>query len=943
MCILCIASRWSRHIAAMVMPMVTLWAISQFLPQGFRFEINSPKLACIGVLFVSLSWFELVMPRISAWRARRIAALKEKRRLEAQEAAKRRKKAIRRCRNCDTPYKDQNPASGRFMCTFCGHVSKRPWLEFPVGPSNSSNNLSLPGSAVEFLSGGFFSVNVSPKYWYDRASFIRPNWVSGRSWIAVGPWIDGVSWGTSTSWFGGAWPASSLYFVNAGLGWPGSAGNLFGDGVFGGERWFAGDSCSGVIWFVVRVFSQVLVFTVWIWRKLSRSNNAEDCNSNKDNEACDFADVVENSNFEAKDKKSRRKAEEKRLARLEKELQEAEERKQREEVARLVEERRRQRVKKEGLDEIMSTSTQKDVAIERRSERREARMNKKEKASYEKDTFTEQSIEDKKEKCNPVAAKNMKPFGNTGGKEKDSDNKPAATSISKWSAFEPKGSRRSKLLYDSKKTPITTKRAENLFNDMDHPGIMCKKPVSVMSFPSPASTSSKKGIEVCTSISGSPWTQSPFSNVVSCGGSEAELDTSQSASIVHNSSEVENTFNSDMGMESLTSSSKFDTLRQQLQTSFSPGCAFVHSKTVIDSKAFVDSKSSSQTEYQISTSTYGNADNYSSDDHVFLQFKDVISCQCSEDTNHSSDNSSRVSIHNKSLFSDCQSSVLQSSQPMAPNAALHLAGNSTHVSNVRISASLSGNESTDRLPHGSTCVCSSEMPTFTICETSSSSSLPLKLEMLQGSETFKKSTSYWLCESEMFSMQDVGVMHQENGKYGSFLHPLGTDILPVDASSQHKEDLYQQITVDPEFYLPSSLLSFEESDSCECCCKGSIHGNNISTGPDVDQCEPFAWEDWDVRYKVPPEFVDCITHSLMQDPVITADGHSYERSAIEDWLKLHDTSPKTGEQLPPPPGGKGVDKSLRPNHILRCQIMEFKERILQRVCRRSTASSTRPR
>ncbi|CAI5494611.1 unnamed protein product [Closterium sp. Naga37s-1] len=45
-----------------------------------------------------------------------------------------------------------------------------------------------------------------------------------------------------------------------------------------------------------------------------------------------------------------------------------------------------------------------------------------------------------------------------------------------------------------------------------------------------------------------------------------------------------------------------------------------------------------------------------------------------------------------------------------------------------------------------------------------------------------------------------------------------------------------------------------------------------------------AWmaEMWDED--VPPAFVDCITQEIMRDPVITADGHSYERAAIEKWL-----------------------------------------------------------
>lgn len=30
----------------------------------------------------------------------------------------------------------------------------------------------------------------------------------------------------------------------------------------------------------------------------------------------------------------------------------------------------------------------------------------------------------------------------------------------------------------------------------------------------------------------------------------------------------------------------------------------------------------------------------------------------------------------------------------------------------------------------------------------------------------------------------------------------------------------------------------------------------------------------------------------MRDPVIAADGHTYDREAIEMWLRNHDTSPK---------------------------------------------------
>ncbi|DBB15685.1 TPA: hypothetical protein ACH3X3_003895 [Trebouxia sp. C0006] len=40
-----------------------------------------------------------------------------------------------------------------------------------------------------------------------------------------------------------------------------------------------------------------------------------------------------------------------------------------------------------------------------------------------------------------------------------------------------------------------------------------------------------------------------------------------------------------------------------------------------------------------------------------------------------------------------------------------------------------------------------------------------------------------------------------------------------------------------------------------------------------------------------------LTKVRMQDPVIAADGHTYERQAMEDWLTCHSTSPVTGQKL----------------------------------------------
>jgi hypothetical protein len=65
----------------------------------------------------------------------------------------------------------------------------------------------------------------------------------------------------------------------------------------------------------------------------------------------------------------------------------------------------------------------------------------------------------------------------------------------------------------------------------------------------------------------------------------------------------------------------------------------------------------------------------------------------------------------------------------------------------------------------------------------------------------------------------------------------------------------------------------------------------------------------------PEGFLCPITLELMVSPVMAADGHSYEQSAIEEWLEAHSTSPKTNEELP--------HVHLVPNHTLRAIIQDF--------------------
>jgi len=67
----------------------------------------------------------------------------------------------------------------------------------------------------------------------------------------------------------------------------------------------------------------------------------------------------------------------------------------------------------------------------------------------------------------------------------------------------------------------------------------------------------------------------------------------------------------------------------------------------------------------------------------------------------------------------------------------------------------------------------------------------------------------------------------------------------------------------------------------------------------------------------PDDYLCPITHELMNDPVMAADGHTYERTAIGRWLKTNTTSPKSGDEL--------ESKALLPNYMARSLIREWQD------------------
>ena len=60
----------------------------------------------------------------------------------------------------------------------------------------------------------------------------------------------------------------------------------------------------------------------------------------------------------------------------------------------------------------------------------------------------------------------------------------------------------------------------------------------------------------------------------------------------------------------------------------------------------------------------------------------------------------------------------------------------------------------------------------------------------------------------------------------------------------------------------------------------------------------------------------CITYQTMTDPVVDADGHTYEREAIVQWLRIHSTSPMTRRSMT-------IDE-LRPNRAVLDAISELR-------------------
>ena len=73
-------------------------------------------------------------------------------------------------------------------------------------------------------------------------------------------------------------------------------------------------------------------------------------------------------------------------------------------------------------------------------------------------------------------------------------------------------------------------------------------------------------------------------------------------------------------------------------------------------------------------------------------------------------------------------------------------------------------------------------------------------------------------------------------------------------------------------------------------------------------------------------FMCPVGHALMREPVMAADGHTYERTEIDKWIQRKGasaTSPKTNQIL--------EDTRLTPNHALKASIDEAIERAMREL------------
>lgn len=919
MCILCVVSRWSRRIVTMlpwlVIPFIITWAFSQLLPPGYRLEVTSTRLACLGVLLSSLGWYELLMPWLSSWRARRSAILRERRLIEAQEAAKWRKEATRKCRNCLTAYKIQAPGCGRFMCTYCGHVSKRPVLEVPPSLSQTGGQglHRMIHSGGQLANGGCFK---------NSNTRVHDTGCWSRSSERKGCWL--------------------------------------GEGACGSENCKAWQSFVKVLQCIGSLFISAGV----IWRKVTGGSKAtaESCRGfqkGKDDSA---------SCHESRSEKARKRANERRQARLERELLEAEERKQREEVARMVEERRKQREEKLQVEK----ESEREAAAERVREIRRVRDSErrrkdkvKERAEEQAEVKAEQEMHITENfarccdqvdegKCTKTANSSKLAKISAGTKHNQGLKVKAPTDVQARPDFlKCGGTLKPKLISASKASSTCLKNGSLNSTKVDSP-LSNSKAGKVEASDSSKSKSLNGDGE--GSSSDSVWRKAPWFNAWAkgsealkkhCTSSHTSTTSNIGAKLDFNAKDGGSLFNNKaVGTKQASSSGVFAGTQPPIAPP-STHTASLHqlfSSPTIFPPLDLAANLASQNEQLLQ----GNIKASFRPEHTFFETPACVSFQSCTALSVPPSPATAVPVQG-SLLSPQQLTV------SVDNGALHYMDVSQHSRSL-------GPASFADTAKPTVVHCSPVSPhTISVSDTAPSD---VNIDLSPNSFSLKSDVSNFCLERQdavSWELPPVcleksdDINEEAHERMWSTLAPCTRQVPgQLEPFKDKDPDAFQlphlstvQSLFDSEILLPDSLsLSPQKEGSVLQNGDSKTYGTQLfdrkSLWSDISAFNPAVqiWDDSDSHQKLPPEFVDCITQEIMKDPVITADGHSYERSAIEKWLKHHDTSPKTGEVLPPPPGGVGVDKTLRPNHILRGQIIEYNEKLAKMQRNAVTWSNT---
>lgn len=122
-----------------------------------------------------------------------------------------------------------------------------------------------------------------------------------------------------------------------------------------------------------------------------------------------------------------------------------------------------------------------------------------------------------------------------------------------------------------------------------------------------------------------------------------------------------------------------------------------------------------------------------------------------------------------------------------------------------------------------------------------------------------------------------------------------SSIQPVQEEEEDREDL--------------SILSSEE-DGIDGLSSLQLGDDDLSLDSDDDENSATENSSLSIHKSSPSPSMPCcpISGQPMKEPVVAADGHTYEKKAISKWYRTSNISPLTGKELP--------HKELVPNYLL---------------------------